>query len=118
MYSLNQKWEKSVTELEVADNLFPNHPEILRCLGWSFYNENRKNQGIAVLERSKTLSPTDPNILCDLGVCYMNSADFDKAQELFEQVIKIDPQSEQGRESLDLLKMLRFKRLKKKSDNK
>ena len=86
--------------------MFPNHPEILRCLGWSFYNTNRTAQGIAVLERSLILNPTDPNILCDLGVCYMNSTQYEKAHNTFLKVIKIDPNSEQAIEYLKILKSI------------
>ena len=42
MGSLNERWKESVTYLQKADSLSPNHPEILRCLGWAFYNANRK----------------------------------------------------------------------------
>jgi len=107
LYSVEQKWIKSVEELELADNLFPNHPEILRCLGWSIYNQNRKNQGLAVLERSQSLNPADPNILCDLGVCYMNSSNFDKAEKTFEKVIRLAPNSDQAMECSRFLVMLK-----------
>ncbi len=107
LYSLDQKWGKSVLELEKADKLFPNNPEILRCLGWSFYNENRTNQGIAVLERSKTLAPNDLNILCDLGVCYMNSENFEAAKSVFQEIIKIDPKSDQAFDAVEFLDMLK-----------
>ncbi len=107
VYSLEQNWEKSVEELEKADDLSPNHPEILRCLGWSFHNYNRRSQkGLAILERSNNLSPNDPNILCDLGVCYMNSNDYRKAKNIFEQVLKLNPNSNQAKECLSFLKII------------
>ena len=104
LLSLQEKWGKSVEELEQADSMYPNHPEILRCLGWSFYNNNRKAQGIAVLERSVVLNPEDPSILCDLGVCYMNSAQYEKAKQNFSKVIQIDPTFGQVQEYIELLK--------------
>ncbi len=111
LYSLEQKWQKSIEELQRADQLLPNHPEILRCLGWSVYNGNRSAQGIAVLERSEALSPADPNILCDLGVCYLNSALFTKAKETFERVIRIAPHSDQATECARFLELLRTRQL-------
>lgn len=108
LYSLEQKWKESVTELSNADEIMPNHPEILRCLGWSYYNLNRRSQqGVAILERSKNLCPDDPNILCDLGVCYMNSEHFLKAIPIFKRVIEIDPDSEQANECQLFLKILK-----------
>lgn len=106
LYSLEQKWFKSVDFLIKADNLMPNHAEILRCLGWSLYNQARKNQGLAILERSQNLNPNDQNILCDLGVCYMNSGQMEKASETFKKVISINPNSEQAKECFRFLEMI------------
>lgn len=107
LYSLEQKWEASVEELEKADGFSPNHPEILRCLGWSFHNHNRRSQqGLAILERSNNLAPDDPNILCDLGVCHMNSNNTEKARSIFEKVLKINPHSNQAKECLAFLKII------------
>src|SRR5210317_1785366 len=36
--SVEGNFEKSIEELELADRIEPNHPEILRCLGWSYFN--------------------------------------------------------------------------------
>jgi tetratricopeptide (TPR) repeat protein len=107
LLSQQQKWGASVKELQEADFQSPNHPEILRCLGWSYHNQNRKSaQGIALIERSRTLSPNDPNILCDLGVCYMNSQQHERAQQIFRRVIEIAPNSNQARECQNFLKIL------------
>ncbi len=108
LFSQQQKWGASVKALQTADNQSPNHPEILRCLGWSYYNQNRKSaQGVALLERSKTLSPEDPNILCDLGVCYMNTHQHERAQQAFHKVIRIAPNSDQARECRNFLNILK-----------
>jgi len=106
LYSLQEKWNNSVAELEQANAIAPNHPEILRCLGWSMYNENRGQRGLAILERSESLRPSDPNILCDLGVCYMNSADYLNARKSFQKVIDMNPNSSQARECMNFLNTL------------
>ncbi len=107
LFSQQQKWYASVRELQIADNQSPNHPEILRCLGWGYHNQNRRSaQGLALLERSKNLSPDDPNILCDLGICYMNLQHKERAQWSFERVIEIAPESAQARECHNFLKIL------------
>lgn len=104
--SLQQDWNTSVQNLERADKLFPNHPEILRCLGWSLFNNSRVAQGIAVLERSNILNPDDMNIMCDLGVCYMNASKYSQAAKYFEKVIAQDPHSDQAKECAQFLQML------------
>ncbi len=107
LFSIKEDWKNSVEELKQADEIAPNHPEILRCLGWAVYNSNRRGQGISILERSRNLSPFDPNILCDLGVCYMNSIQYEKAEEVLKMALKIDPNSDQARECLKVLEALK-----------
>jgi len=106
LLSMEEDWTHSVEELKVADEISPNHPEILRCLGWAVYNANRRTQGISLLERSRNLSPFDPNILCDLGVCYMNSLQHKEAEEVFKAALKLDPNSEQAKECLKVLEAI------------
>jgi len=107
LFSMQQKWTASIKELRLADKLNSNHPEILRCLGWSIHNANRKSQqGLALLERSQTLQPDDPNILCDLGVCYMNYSQDERARKTFKRVLELSPTAEQARECQNFLQML------------
>lgn len=107
MLSMKEDWKLSVEELTKADEISPNHPEILRCLGWAVYNANRRTQGISLLERSRNLSPFDPNILCDLGVCYMNSMQHEEAEVVFRKALKLDPSSEQARECIAVLEAMK-----------
>jgi len=107
LLSMKEDWTHSVEELTKADEISPNHPEILRCLGWAVYNANRRTQGICLLERSRNLSPFDPNILCDLGVCYMNSMQPTEAETVFKKALQIDPKSEQARECLAVLEAMK-----------
>lgn len=107
LLSMQEDWMTSVEELTKADEISPNHPEILRCLGWAVYNANRRTQGISLLERSRNLSPFDPNILCDLGVCYMNSLQHAEAETVFKKALKLNPKSEQARECLAVLEAMK-----------
>lgn len=107
LLSMQEDWTTSVEELTMADEIAPNHPEILRCLGWAVYNANRRTQGISLLERSRNLSPFDPNILCDLGVCYMNSLQHDQAEKVFKKALELDPNSDQAKECLAVLEAMK-----------
>lgn len=108
VYSCVGRWQESVQHLEVADELYPNHPEILRCLGWSMYHEGEQARGIVILERSLFLAPNDPLILNDLGVLYLNSKNFERAEELFKKALQIEPNNEKAKECLNAVKF--FKR--------
>ena len=99
-YSSLGEWELSIDYLEGADKVQSNHPEILRCLGWSYFHYGQKKKGIIVLERALNLAWDDCLILCDLGVCYLNEKNFERSIQLFEKVLKLEPENEKSRECL------------------
>lgn len=99
-YSGINEWKESIYELEVADSLEPNHPEILRCLGWSVYHYGEKERGLVLLKRAAHMSPDDIFILCDLGVCYLNNRAFNEAESIFNKVLELEPGHTKARECL------------------
>lgn len=117
VYSCTGKWEESVTLLEKADSLYPNHPEILRCLGWSMYHQGQKKRGIVILERSLFLAPNDPLILNDIGVLYLNDKNFERAASLFKKTLQIDPSNQKAKECLNAVRFFEreFEKLGKKA---
>lgn len=116
VHSCTGKWENSVSHLEVADISYPNHPEILRCLGWSMYHYGQRKRGIIILERSLFLAPNDPLILNDLGVCYLNEKEFDRSGQLFKKTLIVEPENQKAKECLNAVKFFQreFDKLKKK----
>ncbi|KKQ67886.1 MAG: tetratricopeptide repeat protein [Candidatus Gracilibacteria bacterium] len=116
LYSCFGKWKTSIEYLEKADKVYQNHPEILRCLGWSMYHEGHKVKGIVLLERSLSLSPEDPLIMSDLGVIYMNEKNFEKAEKLFSKVVQIEPGNKKAEECLNAIRFFRreYDKLKKR----
>lgn len=104
VYSCMGKWKTSIDYLERADELFNNHPEILRCLGWSMYHDGQKKRGIILLERALNLSPEDTLIMTDLGVLYMNEKNFERAALMFKKVLILDPENSKALECLNAVK--------------
>jgi Tfp pilus assembly protein PilF len=101
--SLNEDWPASHEELQLANSIRPNNPEILRCLGWVLYNSEKRVQGVVTLERSLNLDPENTLTLSDLGVCYFQMRNFTKARSLFEQVVNLDPENSRAKECLDMI---------------
>jgi len=91
---------ESISFLEKADDLKPNHTEILRCLGWSVAMSGDRTKGIILLERARALDPNDTFVLTDLGVCYLNEKNIEKALPIFRRVLEIDPDNEKARDCL------------------
>jgi tetratricopeptide (TPR) repeat protein len=99
-HSALSNWHISVDHLETADYLQPNHPEILRCLGWSVFHAGNRKKGLILLERALTLSPDDSLVLCDLAICYLNDKDFERSIQLLREALTIDSNSEKIKECL------------------
>lgn len=91
IHSQKQEWPKAIDYLKSSNNLHSNNPEILRCLGWAMFNHNKRTQGVVILERALNLDPENALTLCDLGICYMQMKNFDKAIELLRKAMTIDP---------------------------
>ncbi|PIZ72827.1 hypothetical protein COY07_02785 [Candidatus Peregrinibacteria bacterium CG_4_10_14_0_2_um_filter_43_11] len=96
--SHKQDWETAVNDLKKANELHPNNPEILRCLGWSLFNHGRRTQGVVILERALNLEPESSLTLCDLGICYLQIKNFDKSIELLKKAMEIDPENKRIQE--------------------
>ena len=48
--SAQKKWDEAIRLLEKADFLQPNHPEILRCLGWAMFQQGQRKRGIILIK--------------------------------------------------------------------
>lgn len=100
--SHREEWKESVASLKTANQLEPNNPEILRCLGWSLFSSQQAVQGMVTLERALNLEPDNPLILCDLGVVYLKMKEFDKARALLKRALDLDPQNIRAKECLEM----------------
>ncbi|MCC7432905.1 tetratricopeptide repeat protein [Candidatus Peregrinibacteria bacterium] len=111
-------WASSIDHLDTADKIQANHPEILRCLGWSIFHSGERKQGLVILERALNLSPRDPLILSDLGICHLNDKNFDRANRLFNTVLEIEPDNEKVKECLFAVKFFQkeFKKLRESNN--
>jgi Tfp pilus assembly protein PilF len=106
IFSLREEWETSLEELQLANRMKPNNAEILRCLGWTLFNRQKRVQGIVTLERALNLDPENTLSLCDLGVCYLHVRNFKKAHTLFERALHLDPANERARECVETVAKL------------
>ena len=105
--SQKQEWKAATKLLKQANELHPNNPEILRCLGWALFNNSKRTQGIVILERALNLDHSNSLTLCDLGICYLQIKNFDKSVELLRQAIDIDPDNARIKECYSAAKGLR-----------
>jgi len=104
--SHEEKWDESLSMLKRANELKPNNPEILRCLGWVLFNSGQRAQGVVTLERSLNLDAENPLTLCDLGVAYLQAHNFTKAKALFLRALDLEPQNTRAQECVQAVERL------------
>lgn len=105
VWSALHEWENAVKYLELANEYQPNHPEVLRCLGWAYFCSGLRKKGLAILERALALAPQDSYVLCDLGICHLNDRSFERAMELFSKTLEVDPENIKARECLKIAQL-------------
>jgi Tfp pilus assembly protein PilF len=101
--SQEEEWELSAESLKTANTLSPNHPEILRCLGWTLFHNGSEIQGMVTLERSLNLDPENPLALCDLGVICLKQKDATKAKALLKRALDVDPLNTRAQECFEMV---------------
>lgn len=101
-----EDWPASIEKLKIANAIEQNNPEILRCLGWSLFSAGKIVEGLVTLERALNLEEQNPLILCDLGVVYLQSKNFQKSKSLLRRALDLDPRSVRVRECLDMVERI------------
>ena len=101
-----ERWKESITELQIANKLEQNNPEILRCLGWSLFSGGSVLEGIVTLERALNLEEGNPLTLCDLGVACLKTKNFTKSKALLGRALDLDPTNPRVQECLEMVKRL------------
>ncbi len=71
------------------------------------FNGKKRTQGVVILERSLNLDPENSLTLCDLGICYLQTKNFDKSVELLRRAMEIDPDNKRIQECYNATKGFR-----------
>lgn len=105
--SREERWKEATEQLQRANRLKSNNPEILRCLGWALFHAGERAQGVVTLERALNLDSESTLALCDLGIAYLEVRNFAKSQALFLRALDLDPGNLRARECIQALERLR-----------
>lgn len=89
--------------LEKATNELPLDPNCVDSLGWLYYRLGDTRSALFYLERAVRLQPTpgEPEVLYHLAVVYNRTGRFQRARNLLERSLALDPQNEEARRELD-----------------
>ncbi|MCS7078156.1 MAG: tetratricopeptide repeat protein [Bacteroidia bacterium] len=84
-------------DTDSALEIFPNDPDFIFCNGIACYNLKKYESGIKVLEKGVKISKNIPERMIDmysmLGDMYNATKQYQKSDEAYEEVLKLDPKN-------------------------
>ncbi len=82
---------EQVGQLEAALRKRPGDPDLLVALGNLYFDAGRWKDAREAYEAARQSRPDDASLLTDLAVCYRNLHEPERALELLDRAIAIDP---------------------------
>ena len=91
-YSQKGQFDKAISELEIARELFPNNAEINAGLGWILNDAGKPEEAIGMLKNAIRLNPIPPGwYLGRLGDAYRLTGQYEKAAQQYKGAIQLEP---------------------------
>jgi O-antigen ligase/Tfp pilus assembly protein PilF len=89
-YNINGNYSDALPNFEYADQLDPHNGRNLLALGTTYYNLNIQDKAEDILQKAKKYI-NNRNIFRNLGLSYMQTDDYKKAEIEFKRAIYLDP---------------------------
>jgi len=91
-YSRKGQFDKAISELEIARDLFPNNADINAGLGAILNDAGKPEEAISVLKNAIRLNPIPPGwYLGRLGDAYRLTRQYEKAVHKYKEAIQLQP---------------------------
>ena len=71
---------------------YPNEVEVVEGVGFAYYIRGECGEALGRLEHAISLRSPDPSLLNAVGDCFQKQGETERAQELFERSLAINPQ--------------------------
>jgi len=92
-YERLKQWPKAEPNFKEALKLYPDHPQVLNYLGYSWIDMNMNlEEGMRLIKRAVELRPSDGYIVDSLGWAYYKLGNYDKAVENLERAVSLQPE--------------------------
>jgi tetratricopeptide (TPR) repeat protein len=91
-YERSKQWPKAEADLKKALELYPNQPQVLNYLGYSWVDQGTNlDEGVAMIKRSVEQRPDDGYIVDSLGWAYYRLGNYDVAVKQLERAVELKP---------------------------
>jgi len=92
-YERLKQWPKAEPNFKQALELYPDHPQVLNYLGYSWIDMNMNlDEGMKLIRRAVELRPSDGYIVDSLGWAHYKLGEFDEAVEHLERAVSLQPE--------------------------
>ncbi|BCH26208.1 tetratricopeptide repeat protein [Mesorhizobium sp. L-8-3] len=91
-YERLKEWSKAEPNFRKALELFPDQPQVLNYLGYSWVDMNTNlDEGLEMIQKAVDLRPSDGYIVDSLGWAYYRLGRFDDAVRELERAVSLKP---------------------------
>jgi len=92
-YERLKEWPKAEPNFKKALELYPDHPQVLNYLGYSWIDMNMNlEEGMELIKKAVELRPSDGYIVDSLGWAYYKLGQYDEAVEHLERAVSLRPE--------------------------
>ncbi|RWB24162.1 MULTISPECIES: tetratricopeptide repeat protein [unclassified Mesorhizobium] len=92
-YERLKEWPKAEPNFRKALELFPDQPQVLNYLGYSWVDMNiNLEEGLQMIQKAVDLKPSDGYIVDSLGWAYFRLGRFDDAVREMERAVSLKPE--------------------------
>jgi Flp pilus assembly protein TadD len=92
-YERLKEWPKAEPNFRKALELFPDQPQVLNYLGYSWVDMNMNlKEGLAMIQKAADLRPSDGYIVDSLGWAYFRMGRFEDAVREMERAVSLKPE--------------------------
>jgi len=92
-YERSKQWPKAEADLRKALELFPDHPNVLNYLGYSWVDQGiNLDDGMAMIKKAVAQRPDDGYIVDSLGWAYYKLGNYEEATKELERAVALKPE--------------------------